>query len=651
MKYLFAAIALFVATTLQAQIKELKGTIIGTTYSVDYNNNNAMSTTVNNKADAFDGDMGTFFASYDRSYTWLGLDLGKKHVIKRIAFAPRRDWPQRLTLGVFEGANNPDFTDAVPLHVIKREPANNVLTYANVNVTRGFRYVRYVGPNDVRCNVAELKFYGIEGEGDDSQFYSVTNLPTVSIHTVGAEEVTSKDYYLDGIINIISQEGKNFFSDSLEIKGRGNASWGFPKKPYRLKLYNKARLLGSPSQSKNWTLINNYGDKTLIRNCLAFQISRCLEMEYTPWCVLVDVIFNGEYKGTYQLCDKIDIRKGRVDITEMEPTDIRSPEVTGGYLFEVDGYAYDEKSMFISGRYQIPITIKEPDEDDIVPAQKNYLVTYFNRMENSLASALYDTPQYGYERYFDKASFLKHLIVGELSCNTDTYHSVYMYKDRNSDKIFTGPVWDFDLAFDNDTRIHPIEGRTDFLFRTGGTCVTGMREFADRIINSSLDDLSEIWSRARYDNGLTYNRFMEHVDSLTDIVGESQVLNFMRWPILNQLVHQNYQALGSYDAEVDVIRTFLNNRFPWMDNKIGLTPVSVDNAISEENAGIFAVPGGITVDSTIDGSTITVYDTSGLAVHEAEAAAGGSEISLQPGIYIVKVNNGAKVIRKKVLVK
>ena len=226
-----------------------------------------------------------------------------------------------------------------------------------------------------------------------------------------------------------------------------------------------------------------------------------------------------------------------------------------------------------------------------------------------------------------------------------------MYKDRNSDKIFTGPVWDFDLAFDNDTRIHPIEGRTDFLFRTGGTCVTGMREFADRIINSSLDDLSEIWSRARYDNGLTYNRFMEHVDSLTDIVGESQVLNFMRWPILNQLVHQNYQALGSYDAEVDVIRTFLNNRFPWMDNKIGLTPVSVDNAISEENAGIFAVPGGITVDATIGGATVTVYDTSGLAVYEAEAAAGGSEISLQPGIYIVKVNNGAKVIRKKVLVK
>ena len=97
---------------------------------------------------------------------------------------------------------------------------------------------------------------------------------------------------------------------------------------------------------------------------------------------------------------------------------------------------------------------------------------------------------------------------------------------------------------------------------------------------------------------------------------------------------------------MDVIRSFLDYRFPWMDDKIGLTPVSVDNAISEENAGIFAVPGGITVDATI-----TVYDTSGLAVYEAEAAAGGSEISLQPGIYIVKVNNGAKVIRKKVLVK
>lgn len=124
----------------------------------------------------------------------------------------------------------------------------------------------------------------------------------------------------------------------------------------------------------------------------------------------------------------------------------------------------------------------------------------------------------------------------------------------------------------------------------------------------------------------------------------------MRWPILNQLVHQNYQALGSYDAEVDVIRSFLDYRFPWMDDKIGLTPVSVGD-IGADGFGVFPVQGGIMVEAPAGGAAVSVYDASGLAVYEAEAAAGGSEISLQPGIYIVKVNNGAKVIRKKVLVK
>lgn len=649
MRLFIATVLLFAGTVLQAQVKVLTGTVIGTEYSVDYNTG-SMSTTANTKDMAFDNDPSTIFASYDRSYTWVGLDLGKKHIIKKVAYTSRKDWASRMVLGVFEGANNPDFTDAVPLYIIKTEPRDNVLTSAEVNVSRGFRYVRYVGPNNVRCNVAELKFYGTEGEGDDSQLYTLTGLPTVSIHTADAQEVTSKDYYLQGIINIISQEGKNIFTDSLNIKGRGNASWDFPKKPYRLKLFNKAHLLGLPAKAKNWTLINNYGDKTLIRNCLAFQISRCLDMEYTPACALVDVMLNGEYKGTYQLCDKIEIKENRVDITEMEPTDTKSPNVTGGYLIEIDGYAYQEKSMFTSAYYGIPVTIKEPDEDDIVSEQSAYIERYFNRMESRVSSPLYTNETYGYHTMLDKASFLKHFLVGELSCNTDTYHSVYMYKDRSSDKFFTGPVWDFDLAFENDTRTHPISNLTDYLFRTRGTCVNGMREFANRIINSSKDDLRHIWSRARYDRGLTNKIFSAHIDSLTNIVAESQVLNFMRWPILNTIVHQNYQALGSYNAEVNTIRSFLTYRFPWMDSMVGLTPVGIDEVPSHE---IYVQGGqnGITVEGITGNATVTVYDTSGLTVASTGISAGSADIPLQPGIYIVKIDNGGKTTRKKIIVK
>ena len=221
---------LFAAAGISAQtVKKLSGTPMGSE-KADYSSGGPEV--------VFDGNLSTFYGSNQRSNTWVGLDLGKKHVITRVAYASRKDWAQRMLLGIFEGANNPDFSDAVPLYMIKKTPENNILTYATIKVSRGFRYVRYVGPNNVRCNVAEIRFYGYESEGDDSQFYTPTNLPAVIINTEGAKTIDSKETYLPGIISVSSEAGKNFYSDSLEVRGRGNASWNFPKKPYKLKLAN-----------------------------------------------------------------------------------------------------------------------------------------------------------------------------------------------------------------------------------------------------------------------------------------------------------------------------------------------------------------------------------------------------------------------------
>ena len=124
---------------------------------------------------------------------WVGLDLGEPYVITRVGYtASGSQGADRMLLSLFEGANSPDFMDALPLYFISEKPTNGTYTTADVNVSRGFRYVRYVGPNDVRCNIAELEFYGYEGEGDDSKFYQITNLPTVSIHTYNGNDTQSK---------------------------------------------------------------------------------------------------------------------------------------------------------------------------------------------------------------------------------------------------------------------------------------------------------------------------------------------------------------------------------------------------------------------------------------------------------------------------
>ena len=551
----------------------LDGKIIGSQWSVDYDNNNAKSERVNTKGNVFDGDFNTYFASYDRSGTWVGLDLGEKYVINKIGYSPRLSHQNRVRLAVIEGANNADFSDAIPIHVIKEAGVEKEMNYAEINCSRGFRYVRYVTPNDVRCNLAELAFYGEKGEGDDSQFYQITNLPTVVINTKGAQEVTSKEEELSSVVYIVSGEGKKLLAtEKTGVRGRGNASWNFPKKPYRLKFDEKQQLLDAPAKAKKWTLINNYGDKTLMRNILAFELSRRFGLAYTPYCHPVDVVLNGEYRGCYQLCDQIEVNKNRVNITEMEPEDVALPELSGGYLIEVDAYASTEASHFYS-TLDTPVTIKSPDDEDIVNAQTRYITDYFNRMENAVFASNFADPETGYRRYLDLDSFLKHFMVGEMSGNTDTYWSVYMTKDRESDKFFTGPVWDFDIAFDNDQRTYPIEAHTDYIFASKGSVASeAMRRMVNRIVkedDGARQRLLELWSEARNTKGIDETSLLEYVDKTVELLNESQKLNFLRWNILSERVHENPQASGSYEGEVAIVKNFIRKRLPQLDGFIG----------------------------------------------------------------------------------
>ncbi len=649
---LAAAISATAVFSAKAQTEPLTGRVIGTELSVDYSTGNP-STSVNTKDNVFDGNLSTFFASYERSYTWVGLDLGEKHVITKIAYAPRSGSAARMQLGVFEGANSPDFTDAMPLYMIKDVPDEGKLTTKYPRVSKGFRYVRYIGPNNVRCNVAELKFYGKKGEGNDSRFYSATNLPLVVIHTDSAKEITSKTVYTPGIIHVISNSGASIFTDSLDIRGRGNGSWIFPKKPYKLKLAHKARLLGMPAKAKKWTLINNYGDKTLVRNLLAFRISEMMGMDYTPAGRMVDVMFNGEYKGTYQLCDQIEVRKNRVDITEMDAGDNSGSELTGGYLVEIDAYAGEEKKWFTTKDYGLPVSLKYPDEDDITDTQFSYLQTAFNRMVSRVASASYNNPVMGFRRYLDEDSFLKRFLVEELAANVDAWWSVHMYKDRDSTRFRTGPVWDFDLAFENDIRVHPVAGNPDFLFLSPNTTSAGnMRDFVARVTGVEGARMRKLWSDARNNGGLTLENLNLFLDSIQTEVYESQKLNFVRWPIMNQIVNQNYQITGSYEGEMQVVRDFLAYRIPWMDDKVGLIPVGIEQ-IEMRNAGtsITAADGGIEIAALQRGDRVSVYDMSGMEAARAEATGTSVRLALAKGIYIVRITSGGNTVSKKIMVR
>ena len=599
----------------------LTGTIIGTTLSVDYTNTSAPSTTVNTRENAFDGDLTTFFASWDRSFSWVGLDLGTPHVITRVAWSPRNDGqgPKRVNLGVFEGANREDFMDAVPIYIINENGVIGRMSSADVNCSRGFRYVRYVGPSDARCNIAEVEFYGHEGEGDDSNLFMIGGLPTVSIHTEGNVEPYDKITDIPSIISIIGDKGNNIIAQTGGTRERGNYSRTFPKRPYRIKFDSKQNVLDAPAKAKKWTLINNYGDKTLMRNLIAFHLSSVLEMPYTPYGTAVNVIMNGEYKGCYQLCDQIEVNKNRVNITEMKPTDNEGEALTGGYLIEVDAYAEDEISWFTSSN-GTRVTIKSPDEDEITTEQSNYIRNFYSNMENN------------WRTYLDTNTFLRHFLVGELSGNTDTYWSVYMYKQRGEDKLYVGPVWDFDIAFENDNRTYPINNHTQWVYQYGS--VEGyMRTLTTNIINDKTTkaQLIDIWDEARH-NGIDEESLLAFIDNMSEQLQESQKLNFTRWPILNQYVHQNPRIYGSYQGEVNNVKNYLKERITWIDNKLGYTFVPRE---PEPDPNINT--DGISAHHVNWKAPYNVYSMSGQCV--------GNDLNvLSSGVYIVRQGKTARKI-------
>ncbi len=627
--------------------EKLTGTPIGTPAGYNYEQGRVV---YNIQGLAFDGDLNTYFATDARSYTWVGLDLGEPFVIDRVGWSPRNDGvgPKRVQLGIIQGANQPDFLDAVPIHIITEEGVIGSMSYADVDCSRGFRYVRFVSTADSRCNIAELEFYGRKGAGDDSRLCQITNLPTVCINTVNAEEPYDKEHDITCNVIVIT-DGRAYVDKPATVRERGNASRGFPKKPWRIKFDKKQRVLpDAPAQAKKWTLINNYGDKTLMRNLLAFEIAKRLEMEYVPFGQAVDVVLNGEYKGCYQLCDQIEVNKNRVDITELEPEENDDEQLTGGYLVEIDAYADQEPDgeWFTTSRLRIPITIKSPDDGGSAE-QYNYIREYFNMLENRVLASDISTPsENDYRKIFDIDSFIRHFLVGELSGNTDTYWSTYMYKDRNSDVIHTGPVWDFDIAFDNDNRTYPIHntaGARAYLCLTwNASSANGMSQFVNRIIkvdSRTADDIKNIWSIARNEKGLTYEGMDNFISDMAEELDASQKLNFLRWPIMNQWVHQNPVLSGSYEGEVNRVRTYLDHRFNDLDLLAHYDPTltAVDRVELEADSALRLLIMGNQV-AAFDGSLIEAYTLDGRC-----AAAAAYTLTLDPGIYIIR--SGSKVAK------
>lgn len=242
-------------------------------------------------------------------------------------------------------------------------------------------------------------------------------------------------------VRLTSEAGQEILTTEGGIRVRGNSTSTLEKKPWDLKLNEKASLMGMP-KDKRWVLLANYWDRTNLRNDVGLEIARRTKgMLWNPRSQYVQLYMDGKYAGLYLLCEKIKSSKNRVNITEMDATATKEPEVTGGYILEFD-YTNDEKT-YTTASYRYDFKIKEPDE--VTKEQESYILNYLNTLEQVLKNPT-QIKQQGYTKFLDVNSFIDFWLVGELVMNKDFNGpaSCYMYKDRDG-VLFAGPVWDLDL--------------------------------------------------------------------------------------------------------------------------------------------------------------------------------------------------------------
>lgn len=350
-----------------------------------------------------------------------------------------------------------------------------------------------------------------------------TGLPIVYVDTEGAVRITSKETYVQASLQIRGAgQWESLPAVGCSVRGRGNTTWTWPKKPYLLKLEEKQSVFGM-HRHKRWVLLANFMDRTLMRNMVSMKVSSLTRLDWTPGCVPVELVLNGKHQGTYLLIEQVRVDNHRVAVTEMTPEDNSGEAVTGGYLLELD-FHYDNEVQWTDphGRNGawgsgIPFGVKYPDPDEITPLQLAYIKGYVSEAAKTLYSDGFQDPEKGYAQYIDVDSFIDYWIVFEVMCNHELGNpgSVFMHKDRGG-KLVAGPCWDFDWGV---LSFYTSGGETRLV---NEKAIWYERLFQDPAFKARL--------KARFQELLPQLQTIpDYMDECEALLKESAALNFQMW--------------------------------------------------------------------------------------------------------------------------
>jgi CotH kinase protein len=386
-------------------------------------------------------------------------------------------------------------------------------------------------------------FYTLKSaEGKKKEYTLIVNwddnLPQINIVTNGGAAISSTDVYVKADISINGQGIYSDFTGTAQIRGRGNTTWTYPKKPYKIKLDNKAPLLGLAAE-KDWILLANYLDGIHILNAVAMKIGRLLNMPFTNNIVPVEVNLNGQYQGTYMLTEQIEVKTNRVNIGD------------NGTLLQMDSN-FDDPWKFKSASYQLPIMIMHPElttSEQVIPIK-----TEFEQLETLVAQS--DFPNNNYLDYLDAESVANYLIAYMLTDNEEINHpkSTYMYKTKTG-KWTMGPIWDFDWAFGYEgTQIHFNRADRPLFWSPPSV---GTRFFSKLMTDPRIITLvKQKWADFKNNK---FNELYTYIDDYAFTIEGARNRDYQKWK----------RGSGNFKSDISNLKIWLQNRVNYMNSFIG----------------------------------------------------------------------------------
>ena len=399
--------------------------------------------------------------------------------------------------------------------------------------------------------------YVLTGKKGTVKTYEVTvkiftGLPIVRIVTENNQQITSKEDYVNGTVTISKTSAfAEGYEGSMRIRGRGNATFGYPKKPYRIKLDSKSEILRMPS-NKDWVLLAEYCDKSLLRTTYAFELSKLMNMPWTPRGYHVEVFLNGSYNGSYFLCEHVEVATNRVNIEDE------------GYLIEDDNYWNQEPLWFTTGR-GLHFTFKHPDAEDMTKGDEkyNFILQFMNEFESVLYSNEFANPNTGYRKYIDAENFAKWYLLQETLGNIEP--NPYYALESRSGKLKMYPAWDFEwsmglaLRENNNWIFPPATSPVNRLYHRN---VYFSRLFQDPYF-ANLVKQEWIKMKDQYLPALT-----TIINGKTENIKYAQKMNFERWKILGEYTSVGLVKFATWEEEVSYAKHFLEQHVQWLNSEI-----------------------------------------------------------------------------------